>query len=101
MDERKAAVDAADAGDIRVRFFAGAFPVATVDGLEAARTVKTVLGLVAARGYDSEETFFSMLRRAEERGAQGIVGYRESVVFHPDGSRFYACRGTAVVFWRP
>lgn len=91
--------DAARAEDIRARFFAGAFPVATVDTLGASRAVETVLGLVTARGYDAEETFFSMLQRAWDRGARGIIGYRETVAFHPDGSRFYTCCGTAVT-WR-
>ncbi len=79
--------------DVRRRFLTGFFPVATTDLIAE---MQTVLGLVVSRGYNSEETFFSMLLRAETKGAQGIVGYRESVVFHPDGSRFYTCYGTAV-----
>lgn len=87
---------APEEGDsIRQMFLTGRFPVATVDALTG-RPVRDVLGLVVARGYDPEETFYGMLSRAAARGAQGIVGYRESVSFHPDGSRFYTCYGTAV-----
>ena len=93
------------ARDIRQRFFTGQFPVATIDGLTGGlmeipggRRIEEVLGLVVSRGYSSEETFFGMLLRAEAKGAQGIIGYRESVSFHPDGSRFYTCYGTAVRF---
>lgn len=80
---------------IRQRFFTGRFPVATVDAT-AARNVSAVLGLVVSRGYNAEEAFFGMLLRAEAKGAEGIVGYRENIAFHPDGSRFYTCYGTAV-----
>lgn len=83
------------AHDVRQRFMSGRFPVATIDKLIGMR-VGAVLGLIVARGYNSEETFFSLLLRAETKGAQGVVGYRESVAFHPDGSRFYTCYGTAV-----
>ncbi|CAK7002819.1 MAG: hypothetical protein DELT_00101 [Desulfovibrio sp.] len=83
--------------NIRQRFRNGRFPVATIDHLEG-REPFTALGLVVTRGYSSEETFFSMLCRAEAKGAHGIIGYRESVAFHPDGTRFYTCYGTAVAF---
>lgn len=85
--------------DIRQRFLMGRFPVATVDGF-AERQIGEVLGLVVSRGYDSEEAFYGMLARAETKGAVGIIGYRESVSFHPDGSRFYICYGTAVTLRR-
>ena len=81
--------------EIRQRFLMGGFPVATVGGLPG-NAVAEVLGLVVSRGFSSEETFYGMLLRAEAKGAHGIIGYRESVVFHPDGSRFYTCYGTAV-----
>ncbi len=34
-----------------------------------------MLGLVACRGYDSEDAFYGMTARAVNKGAQAIVGY--------------------------
>ena len=36
--------------------------------------------------------------RAMNKGAQAIVGYNENVAFHPDGSKYFTCYGTAVLF---
>ncbi|MDL2209382.1 hypothetical protein LJC26_01060 [Desulfovibrio sp. OttesenSCG-928-O18] len=92
--QRKTRIQEA-AHDIQQRFLTGRFPVATLDSCDGL-DVESVLGLVVARGYNAEETFYGMLLRAETRGAEAIIGYRESVAFHPDGSRFYTCYGTAV-----
>ena len=73
------------------------FPVVTTENIEG-KFVEKVLGLVACRGYDSEEAFFGMTARAINKGAQGIIGYMENVAFHPDGSKFFSCYGTAVQF---
>lgn len=87
------------ADNIRVReiFHAGKFPVVTTHQVEGRRIAK-VLGLVCCRGFDSEEAFFGMAARAMKKGAQAIVGYNESVAFHPDGSKYFTCYGTAVMF---
>ena len=77
---------------------AGRFPVITTTDLEETRKVGKVLGLVVCRGYDSEEAFFGMAARAVNKGAQAIIGYQENVAFHPDGSKFFTCYGTAVQF---
>ncbi|MCA1985057.1 MAG: YbjQ family protein [Desulfovibrio sp.] len=82
---------------IKDLFTAGRFPVVTTDTVEG-RAIDRVLGLVACRGYDSEEAFFGMASRAVAKGAQGIVGYKENVAFHPDGSKYFSCYGTAVQF---
>lgn len=84
---------------IRARelFQAGRFPVVTTHQLEGRRIAK-VLGLVCCRGYDSEEAFYGMAARAINKGAQAIVGYNENVAFHPDGSKYFTCFGTAVMF---
>ncbi|GAB7081996.1 hypothetical protein [Megalodesulfovibrio paquesii] len=91
-----------DETTVRVKelFGAGRFPVVTTNDLEG-RIIERVLGLVACRGYDSEEAFFGMASRAVAKGAQGIVGYKENVAFHPDGSKYFSCYGTAVQFARP
>lgn len=77
-------------------FLAGRFPVVTTTDLDENRRVSKVLGLVVCRGYDSEQTFFGMAARAVNKGAQAIVGYQENVAFHPDGSKYFTCYGTAV-----
>lgn len=77
-------------------FLSGRFPVVTTSSLEDSRKVSKVLGLVVCRGYDSEQTFFGMAARAVNKGAQAIVGYQENVAFHPDGSKYFTCYGTAV-----
>ncbi len=85
---------------IKELFTTGKFPVVTTEIIEG-RGIEKVLGLVACRGYDSEEAFFGMTARAVNKGAEGIIGYQENVAFHPDGSKFFSCYGTAVQFTRP
>ena len=82
---------------VRDIFMAGRFPVVTTHQVEGRRIAK-VLGLVCCRGFDSEEAFFGMASRALNKGAQAIVGYSENVAFHPDGSKYFSCFGTAVMF---
>lgn len=79
---------------VRELFLSGRFPVVTTPGMEDKRL--RVLGLVACRGYDSDEAFFGMAARAVNKGAQAIIGYQENVAFHPDGSKYFSCYGTAV-----
>jgi len=86
-----------DLARIKELFTSGRFPVVTTADIEG-KFVEKVLGLVACRGYDSEEAFFGMTARAINKGAQGIIGYQENVAFHPDGSKFFSCYGTAVQF---
>ncbi|MCL1939757.1 MAG: hypothetical protein FWG04_03750 [Desulfovibrionaceae bacterium] len=83
---------------VREVFLSGRFPVVTTTDLDDNRKVSKVLGLVVCRGYDSEQTFFGMAARAMNKGAQAIVGYQENVAFHPDGSKFFTCYGTAVQY---
>lgn len=83
---------------VKELFITGRFPVTTTTQLDDDRKVGKVLGLVVSRGYDSEDAFFGMAARAVNKGAQAIVGYQESVAFHPDGSKFFTCYGTAVQF---
>lgn len=93
----KGVANAADAKRVRDIFHAGRFPVVTTHQLEG-RKIAKVLGLVCCRGFDSEEAFFGMAARAMKKGAQAIVGYNENVAFHPDGSKYFTCYGTAVMF---
>ena len=84
---------------VRELFHNGKFPVVTTELVDE-RRIEKVLGLVACRGYDSEEAFFGMAARAVNKGAQAIIGYQENVAFHPDGSKYFSCYGTAVQFER-
>ncbi len=83
---------------VKELFSTGRFPVVTTPALGDERKIGRVLGLVVCRGYDSEEAFFGMATRAVNKGAQAIIGYQEQVAFHPDGSKFFTCYGTAVQF---
>lgn len=94
--ERQAQMPDANAR-VRDVFLAGRFPVVTTHQVEGRRIAK-VLGLVCCRGFDSDEAFFGMAGRAMNKGAQAIVGYSENVAFHPDGSKYFSCYGTAVMF---
>ncbi len=80
-------------------FGSGRFPVVTTQAIEG-RPIAKVLGLVCCRGFDSDEAFFGMAGMALKKGAQGIIGYSENVAFHPDGSKYFSCFGTAVMFAR-
>lgn len=81
---------------VKELFLTGRFPVTTTADLDEDRKVGKVLGLVVSRGYDSEDAFYDMAARAVNKGAQAIIGYQENVAFHPDGSKFFTCYGTAV-----
>ncbi len=83
---------------VKELFLTGRFPVATTTQLEDDRRVAKIWGLVVSRGYDSEDAFYDMAARAVNKGAQAIIGYQENVAFHPDGSKFFTCYGTAVQF---
>lgn len=84
---------------VKELFSTGRFPVVTTQVFEG-RAIAKVLGLVCCRGFDSEEAFFGMAAMAIKKGAQGIIGYSENVAFHPDGSKYFSCFGTAVMFER-
>ncbi len=78
-------------------FFTGKFPVVTTPTIKG-RRIKRVLGLVSGRSYDSECAFYGLTASAIDIGADAIIGYQENVAFHPDGSKYFSCYGTAVVF---
>jgi len=81
-------------------FYSGKFPVVTTPAMKG-RRIKKVLGLVHGRAYDAECALFSLAASAMEIGAEAIIGYQETVAFHPDGSKFFSCYGTAVTLERP
>ncbi len=80
-------------------FFTGKFPVVTTPMIEG-RTIRKVMGLVSGRSFDSECAFYGLTASALDLGADAIIGYQENVAFHPDGSRYFSCYGTAVILER-
>lgn len=76
-------------------FTSGQFQVVTTKEMPG-KEVRRIIGLAAYRGYDMEQAFYGMITRALSNGANAIVGYRENVAFHPDGSKYISCYGTAV-----
>lgn len=82
--------------EVREAYVGGRIKVVTTDRIEA-RDTKWVFGLVVTRSYNPDNAFFGMISQALEAGADAIVGYRESVCFHPEGDKHYTCYGTAVV----
>jgi hypothetical protein len=96
--KQKPAKKAENLDRVKELFNSGKFPVVTTDKLDDERKVGKVLGLVVCRGFDSEDAFFGMATRAVNQGAQAIIGYQENIAFHPDGSKYFTCYGTAVQF---
>ncbi|MCK9240652.1 heavy metal-binding domain-containing protein [Desulfocurvus sp.] len=76
-------------------FTSGQFQVVTTRDMPG-KAVRRVVGLAAFRGYDMEQAFYGMITRALTNGANAIIGYQENVAFHPDGSKYISCYGTAV-----
>ncbi len=76
-------------------FTSGLFPVVTTGEIPQ-KAIRKIIGLAAYRGYDMEQAFYGMINRALSNGAHAIIGYQENVAFHPDGSKYISCYGTAV-----
>jgi uncharacterized protein YbjQ (UPF0145 family) len=76
-------------------FMSGQFQVLTTEQVPG-KKIKAIVGLAAYRAYDLETAFYGMITRALSNGAHAVVGYNETAAFHPDGSRYVSCVGTAV-----
>ena len=81
--------------DARELFTSGQFPVITTKEMPH-KQIRRIIGLAAFRAYDIEQAFYGMITRAVSNGANAIVGYQENAAFHPDGSKYISCYGTAV-----
>ncbi|EPR35155.1 hypothetical protein dsat_2518 [Alkalidesulfovibrio alkalitolerans DSM 16529] len=79
----------------RNAYFNGRVKIVTTERVEG-REIKWVFGLVASRSFSADTAFYGLVNSALEAGADAIVGYRESVAFHPEGERHFTCYGTAV-----
>ncbi len=96
---KKSSSQTANVSRVKDLFKHGRFPIVTTQEI-AGKDVAKVLGLVCCRGFDADEAFFGMAAMAQSKGGQAIIGYSENIAFHPDGSKFFSCFGTAVMFAR-
>ena len=60
------------------------------------REIQSAFGLIVCRSYVFDNAFYGLMAQAVDVNADAIIGYRETVSFHPEGDKFYACYGTAV-----
>ncbi len=80
-------------------FHSGKFPIVTTPTIEG-KKIRLVRGLVSCRGFDSESAFYGMVARSLDICADAIIGYQENVAFHPDGTKYFSCYGTAIILER-
>ena len=60
------------------------------------REINSAFGLIVCRSYIFDNAFYGLMTQAVDVNADAIIGYRESVSFHPEGDKYYSCYGTAV-----
>lgn len=82
-------------GQAKDVYMAGRFKIVTIDSIPA-REVLGTFGLIVCRSYNFDNAFHGLIAQALEVNADAILGYHESVAFHPEGDRYYSCYGTAV-----
>jgi len=76
-------------------YMGGRFKIVTLDAIHG-RDVLGTFGLIVCRSYNFDNAFYGLISQALEVNADAILGYRESVAFHPEGEKYYTCYGTAV-----
>lgn len=76
-------------------YMAGKIKIVTTDEMPN-RQVSGTFGLLVCRSFNPDNAFYGLVAQALDVNADVILGYRESVSFHPEGDKFYACYGTAV-----
>ncbi len=82
-------------GQAKDVYMGGRFKIVTLDAIHG-REVLGTFGLIVCRSYNFDNAFYGLIAQALEVNADAILGYRESVAFHPEGERYYSCYGTAV-----
>jgi uncharacterized protein YbjQ (UPF0145 family) len=98
---RKQATDRDDVGtDHRLTlakdiYMAGNMKIVTTEGVPG-REIQSAFGLIVCRSYVFDNAFYGLMAQAVDVNADAIVGYRETVAFHPEGDKYYSCYGTAV-----
>ena len=76
-------------------YMAGNVKIVTTESVPN-QEVQGVFGLIVCRSYNFDTAFYGLIAQAIDVNADAIVGYRESVAFHPEGDKHYSCYGTAV-----
>lgn len=76
-------------------YMAGNVKIMTTETVPG-REVQSAFGLIVCRSYNFDNAFYGLMAQAIDVNADAIIGYRESVSFHPEGDKYYSCYGTAV-----
>jgi uncharacterized protein YbjQ (UPF0145 family) len=79
----------------RDMYMAGKLKVVTTEAIPG-REIQSAFGLIVCRSYVFDNAFHGLLAQAVDVNADAVIGYRESVAFHPEGDKYYSCYGTAV-----
>jgi len=76
-------------------YMAGKMKIMTTENVPG-REIHSAFGLIVCRSYTFDNAFYGLMAQAVDVNADAIIGYRESVSFHPEGDKYYSCYGTAV-----
>ncbi len=76
-------------------YMAGKIKMMTTETVPG-REIHSAFGLIVCRSYIFDNAFYGLMAQAIDVNADAIIGYRESVSFHPEGDKYYSCYGTAV-----
>jgi len=76
-------------------YMAGKMKIMTTEAVPG-REILSAFGLIVCRSYVFDNAFYGLMAQAIDVNADAIVGYRETVSFHPEGDKYYSCYGTAV-----
>lgn len=76
-------------------YLAGKVKIVTTETVPG-RDIVGAFGLIVCRGYNFDNAYYGLIAQALDVNADAIIGYRESVAFHPEGDKYYSCYGTAV-----
>jgi len=76
-------------------YMAGKMKLMTTETIPG-REIQSAFGLIVCRSYMFDNAFYGLMAQAVDVNADAIIGYRESVSFHPEGDKYYSCYGTAV-----
>lgn len=76
-------------------YMAGKMKIMTTETVPG-REIQSAFGLIVCRSYVFDNAFYGLMAQAVDVNADAIIGYRETVSFHPEGDKYYSCYGTAV-----
>lgn len=76
-------------------YMAGKMKIMTTETIPG-REIQSAFGLIVHRSYNFDNAYYGLMAQAIDVNADAIIGYRESVSFHPEGDKYYSCYGTAV-----